>query len=121
MNRVSNPNLSNRHERETNYAARRVGAAVLAAGVLLGGAKMTEGAVNRIRGKANNLPVLEEGQPGTEPYTVELGDTLWGIAKERTNGEVRALVDSLGQQPDAENGLQQGDQLIVPKRVNEGK
>ncbi len=54
----------------------------------------------------------------TESYPVKLGDNAWDIAEARTTGEVRPLVDELMRQPDALDGLQPGDNLMVPPLVD---
>ena len=105
-------NHPNRKVTEPNYFARRVGAVVLAGVTLFGVPEIAKGAWENIKG--SETPVLDEGSQGTEVITVEHGDTAWNIAKERTDDDVRPLVDAIMSQPDARNGLNPGDQLVVP-------
>lgn len=125
MSEISRISPSNPNKRRPNYAARRAGAVAVAALTLFGGAKVGATAVDEIKAKtqAEKTGVLPEGQPQTETYIVEPGDTLWEIARDRLgpDADVRPLLHSLRQQPDARNGLQPWDELIVPEKIDEDK
>lgn len=96
---------------------RVAGRAALAASLTIGalGAGV---AADKIHDKMNGpeIPELVEGAPDTEVYTVKPGDTAWGIAREALGEgeEIRGLADNLVGQPDALDGLQPGDKLVVP-------
>lgn len=129
--RKENPELTRRASREAASAiavenkpnqirrmgakrlGRAAGAIALATGAVAGAGALVEQTQARVLDTARTD--LTEGAPGTEELTIQVGDTLYGIANERTNGDPRALVDRLAEQPDALDGLQPGDQLIVPK------
>lgn len=124
MDQVLDTNFRpNPNKRQPNYAARRFGAAVLAFTTIFGGAKVAEMALDQSKAKANGANVSPERQSQPEKYVVVPGDTLWGIARDRLgpDADVRPLLHSLKQQPDARNGLQPGDELIVPEKIDEDK
>ncbi len=101
------------NSKKPNYLLRRIGASGLALGLGIGGVNVAERAVDVVQGP--KVEDLSEDNKNTEVITVERGDTLWGIADERTNDDPRALIDALKRQPDAQDGLHPGDQLRVPK------
>jgi hypothetical protein len=67
-------------------------------------------------GSGPDLPELKPGEPGTEVYTVKPGDTAWDIARAALPDDqnFQELAHDLGQQPDAQDGLHPGDELVVP-------
>ena len=87
---------------------RIIGSLALAASSLW----LAKGVADAVKGP--EVPDLSPGAPNTEVYTVQPGDTRWDIATRFGNGDPRPLVDELGQQPDAQDGLQGGDRLTVP-------
>ncbi len=104
-----------RYSRRPNYAARRAGAVLLTGMVLFPVAKVLAERVSNIVGEP--VPTLQSGDPNNETVTVQPADTAWNIARTRTTGDIRPLVSAIMDQPDAQNGLQPGDKLVVPTTV----
>lgn len=101
-----------------NYTARRAGAlalTALAAGGAIGIGNFAADRMSEVM-RGPNVPALVEGDAHTRVVTVEPGDTAWEIADQHTDGDPRALVDAIMDQPAAQDGLQGGDRLVVPEQ-----
>lgn len=68
--------------------------------------------VERARGP--EVPELVPGAENTTTYVVQPGDTAYGIADRAVDGDPRGVQDALTRQDAALDGLQEGDELIVP-------
>lgn len=99
-----------------NYLARRAAAVLLAVSVPPVGLKVVAGTWNSLKGQ--DVPELNAENPNMETIIVQSGDNAWTIADERLGDDrdVRPLVASILEQPDARDGLHPGDKLVVPKK-----